>query len=115
MPPSNGDAVSASDVFEAVRIEAYKKDNRQKLRASNTEERHLLVYVDSQNLGPWCALVDFEPPRILPDLPPEVTGRLGFWKSAPKKPLHDLARRAEATMAQSWRYYDRPGFRSLSL
>jgi len=33
----------------------------------------LAVYVYLTNYLPWCALVDFEPPPDLPQLPSEIT------------------------------------------
>jgi hypothetical protein len=70
--PGGGGAVGAMLVFDAIRREAFKEDNRAKLAAASTSERHLLVYVHGTTL-PWCSLIDCEPPLELPELPPEIT------------------------------------------
>ena len=70
--PGAGGAVGTSSVIEAAEREAFKADNRKKLRSAGGTERHLAiyVYVTSQ---PWVGLIDFEPPPTLPSLPPEIT------------------------------------------
>jgi hypothetical protein len=72
-PPVNGGFFSQHLVYEAFHHEAFKEDNRKKLGAACTEERHLLVYVHPQNSQIWCALVGLEPGPVLSDLPPEIT------------------------------------------
>jgi hypothetical protein len=71
--PSGGGAVGASVAIEAGEKEAWKQDNRKKLGAARTSERHLVVYIDPMNGLPWVALTDFEPPSALPNLPEEIT------------------------------------------
>ena len=51
---------------------AWKKDNRTKLGAATTTERHLVVYTPAGSLA-WTALTSFEPPTTLPKIPEEVT------------------------------------------
>jgi hypothetical protein len=70
---SGGGAVGISAFTEAIRGEADKPDNRRKLGAANTEERHLFVYVHPRNYLPWRAFVIFDPPSEPIALPPEVT------------------------------------------
>src|SRR5260370_26765027 len=53
-PPDSGGAVGADDVLAAVSVEAYKDDNRRKLGASGTDERHLFVYIHPRNFLLWC-------------------------------------------------------------
>jgi hypothetical protein len=71
--PIGGDAVGASDVLEAVKLEAFKRDNRRKLAAAGTVERHLFIFVDRLNHRVWTPLVDFSPPMDAPELPEEIT------------------------------------------
>ena len=80
-PPGGGGPVGASIVINAVKREAWKDDNRRKLSTAGTQERHLAVYVYLTNYLPWCALVDFEPPLDLPQLPPEITDIWAFSES----------------------------------
>ena len=70
--PITGGAVNADTVIEAAKREALKVDNRRKLQTSGAVERHLVVYVYITS-HPWCALMDFEPPATLPQLPTEIT------------------------------------------
>jgi hypothetical protein len=71
--PIRGGAVGASVATEAGEREVWKQDNRKKLGAAKTAERHLVVYIDTMNGLPWVALTDFEPPSTLPNLPEEIT------------------------------------------
>jgi hypothetical protein len=71
--PVTGSAYGASLVNAAVEREAVKKDNRAKLGASGTYERHLAVHVPVLNGAVWCALVDFGPVPEKPKLPTEIT------------------------------------------
>jgi hypothetical protein len=71
--PGGGGAVGPSDAVEAGEREAWKADNRRKLGAAKTNERHLVVYIDPMTGLPWMALTEFEPPSIPPNLPMEVT------------------------------------------
>jgi hypothetical protein len=71
--PGGGGAVGPSIAIEAGRKEAWKQDNREKLGAAKTDERHLVVYIDIINGLPWVALTDSEPTSTLPNLPEEIT------------------------------------------
>ena len=72
-PPGGGGSVDARTVIKAAWREVLKSDNRRKLGVSGVDERHLAVYVYLTNYLPWYALVGFEPPPDLPQLPPEIT------------------------------------------
>jgi hypothetical protein len=72
--PSGGGAFKRADAaIEAGENEASKEDNRRKLGAAGTRERHLAVYVFTTNYRPWCALVDCVPPAKPAHLPSEIT------------------------------------------
>jgi hypothetical protein len=71
--PSSGGFVDPSRVQDAVNRELSKEDNRVKLAAAATEERHLFVYIDPRNHIAWVPLVDMDPPTEPPYLPPEIT------------------------------------------
>lgn len=69
--PVGGGAAGPSAAIKAGEREASKRDNRKKLGAAKTDERHLVVYVD---VGlPWIAVTTFEPPSTLPQIPTEIT------------------------------------------
>jgi hypothetical protein len=95
-PPGGGGAVGAVLATNAVLKEAVKNDNRKKLGAAKTEERHLMVYIDLGNYLAWCALVDFEPKPEVPKLPPEITHVWAF--SETRKPGEFVVWRAGATL-----------------
>ena len=71
--PGGGGALSADTAIKAAEREAFKIDNRRKLGAARTNERHLAIYVYATNSLPWCALVDHDPSPDLPHLPAEIT------------------------------------------
>ena len=71
--PGGGGAVGPNLAIEAGEREALKKDNRRKLGAAQTAERHLVVYVDGSNGLAWTALTSFAPPAIPPKIPNEIT------------------------------------------
>jgi hypothetical protein len=71
--PGGGGAVGPSIAVKAGEVEAWKPDNRKKLGTAKTAEHHLVVYIDVMNGLPWVALMDFEPPSTVPNLPAEVT------------------------------------------
>jgi len=71
--PIGGGFIGGCLVSEAVEAEAWKPDNRQKLSAAGTTERHLFVFVDVLNHRVWTPLVDLALPSGAPELPPEVT------------------------------------------
>ena len=87
-PPGGGSALNASTAIRAAEREARKEDNRKKLGAAGTHERHLVVYVYVTNYLPWCALVDFEPPPDLPGLPSEITD---IWLCSETRSEHQYA------------------------
>jgi hypothetical protein len=100
-PPGSGGAVGATLALDAVRSEALKEDNRRKLASAGTSERHLAVYIDVMNFCAWCALIDFDPPAILPDLPREITdvwafsevrraGHFSVWRASRRDPWRNL-------------------------
>lgn len=71
--PIGGGAVGPSVATKAGESEAWKQDNRRKLEAAKTTERHLVVYIDVSNGLAWTALTNFAPPSSSPNLPPEIT------------------------------------------
>jgi hypothetical protein len=71
--PIGGGALGAITAVKAAEKEAWKQDNRKKLGASKTAERHLVVYIDPTNGLPWVALTEFEPPPAVANLPEEIT------------------------------------------
>jgi hypothetical protein len=68
-----GGFVTANTAVEAALREARRVDNRNKLAAANTNQRHMVIYLDPTNYLPWKALVDCEPPAESPQLPTEIT------------------------------------------
>jgi hypothetical protein len=64
--PGSGGAVGVSTVIEAAEREAFKTDNRKKLGADGTPEKHLAVYVYMTTLA-WVPLLDFEPMPSSPE------------------------------------------------
>ncbi len=79
--PGGGGAMGPQRVFEAVRREAFKTDNRNKLGKAGTEERHLVVYVHPGNYLPWYSLLSFDPLGTYPELPNEITHVWAFTES----------------------------------
>ena len=71
--PIGGGAVGATTATKTAERESWKSDNRKKLGAATTAERHLVVYLDAGNGLPWTALTSFAPPPITPNIPDEVT------------------------------------------
>jgi hypothetical protein len=71
--PIGGGAVGAATATTAGERESWKPDNRKKLGAATTAERHLVVYLDAGNGLPWTALTSFAPPSTVPGIPDEVT------------------------------------------
>lgn len=72
-PSESGSMVDPRDLQHAVEVEANKKDNKRKLAASQSAERHLFVYVDQLNCGPWQAMINHCIPERPPALPVECT------------------------------------------
>lgn len=70
--PPGGGVVSRRTAIEAGAKEAWKEDNRRKLDLAGTNERHLFVYIEGPSLA-WVSITQFEPPRVIPDLPREIT------------------------------------------
>ena len=72
--PGGGGTITPEHVQEAVKREVWKEDNRKKLNLAGSKERHLFVYVDSDNYLSWASLRDTDPsPLEPPQLPPEIT------------------------------------------
>jgi hypothetical protein len=71
--PIGGGAVGAATATTTGERESWKPDNRKKLGAATTAERHLVVYLDAGNRLPWTALTSFAPPSTVPGIPDEVT------------------------------------------
>lgn len=71
--PTYGGAVGPNCAIEAGGAECWKTDNRKKLGAAATKERHLVVYIEVTKGSAWLALTEFDPPTTLPDLPPEIS------------------------------------------
>jgi len=101
--PIGGGALGAITAVEAGEKEAWKQDNREKLGAANTAERHLVVYIDVANGLPYVALTDFDPPLAVPKLPPEITrlwllahgeeaDEFVVWYGSAKEPWRSLRR-----------------------
>ena len=99
--PLSGGAIGGSLVTEAVEVEAFKSDDRQKLAAAGTLETHLFVFVDMMNSQVWTPFVHFPPPSDGPALPDEVThvwvvGPAGFddsyvvWRASNGSGWHTL-------------------------
>lgn len=70
--PGGSGAVDPTLAVEAGEREAWKKDNRRKLGAAATAERHLAVCMSMASL-PWMALTSFPPPAGAPKIPEEIT------------------------------------------
>jgi hypothetical protein len=77
--PISGAFIGACLVSDAVKVEASKQDNRDKLSSARTSEGrlcsegHLFVFVDVLNHRVWTPLVDSPPPPDAPELPREIT------------------------------------------
>lgn len=69
--PVGGGTVGARVAIEAGEHEAWKDDNRKKLRDSKTDERHMAVYMGAAL--PSMSLIYFDPPSALPNIPEEMT------------------------------------------
>jgi hypothetical protein len=80
--PIGGGAVGASLAIEAGEREAWKDNNRRKLGAAKTSERHLVVYIGGRNGLSWTALTCFMPPPALPRIPAEITN---LWLIGPSE------------------------------
>jgi hypothetical protein len=72
-PSEKGSIVDANDLQRAIEAEATKGDNKRKLAKSQHPERHLFVYVDQLNCGPWQAMINRCIPEQPPMLPAEIT------------------------------------------
>jgi hypothetical protein len=85
--PLGGGAVGASIVIDAGEKEIWKDDNRKKLSAATTDERHLAVYFDGGNPSAWNALTcgAFVPPNCCPKISEEITH---LWLIGPHDSRH---------------------------
>lgn len=101
--PGQGAAIAASIATEAGEREAWKGNNRKKLRAARTSQRLLFVYLDVMNGSPWIALTQFEPPSILANLPKEITK---IWLTASSGEGGDFVV-WEGSTEQQWRSFGR--------
>lgn len=70
--PIYGGAVGPKCAIDAGKTEAWKDDNRRKLGAATTNERHLAILIHEMNGLAWTALADSDPPATLPELPSEI-------------------------------------------
>ena len=73
MAPSSGGRADSESIWRDVRSEVYKSDNRNKLGQSNGSNRHLFVVIDGLQGPAYTSMRFCEPPREIPDLPPEIT------------------------------------------
>jgi hypothetical protein len=109
--PGGHGAVGASVAIKAGERELQREDNRKKLGAAETAERHFVVYIGVMNGLPWIALTDFQPPTELPKLPNEIThiwliGHSGkansdefvVWRAGTEEPWHSQRVVARQTM-----------------
>ena len=71
--PSGGGRVYSTLINEAVETEAFKDDNRRKLRSAEGSEKHLFVYVTVMRHVVWVAVREGIMPTSGPKLPPEIT------------------------------------------
>lgn len=73
--PAQDEMVSVDSlrVLKAVELEAAKPDNRGKLAAFDTRERHLFVHIHPRNYPAWVSLLDADVPGEPPSLPDEIT------------------------------------------
>lgn len=69
--PGGGGRVTANNVVEAALREV--PNNSKKLAAANTDQRHLVIYLDPTNYLPWKSLLNSDPPLGSPNLPAEIT------------------------------------------
>jgi hypothetical protein len=70
---AEGSLIDPFHVNEAVASVAKRADNRRKLGASSTSERHLFVYIDETLPDAWISLCVASPGSGPLELPPEVT------------------------------------------
>ena len=97
-PPIGAGAVGPRLAIKTGETEAWKEDNRKKLGAAKTAERHLVVYIPAGSL-PWSALTSFEPPAILPRIPEEITN---LWLIGRGKNPNEFVV-AHASTSETWR------------
>jgi hypothetical protein len=77
--PGVGGWLNPYQVHSAVRAEAGKQDNLDKLIASGAPERHLFVYVDPSHALPWMCLREMQS-GVMPVVPSAITY---LWACAP--------------------------------
>ena len=82
--PSSGGCAEMEAVWDAVRPEAYKSDNLQKLSPDFGSQRHLFVLIDGLQGAAYVSIEHCEPPKEAPELPPEITH---LWVAAEKGPI----------------------------
>lgn len=94
--PAGGGWITPQHVQDAVRIEAFKIDNRSKLARAETPDRHFFVYIDASHALAWMAMQDLRT-GPLPHLPPEITH---VWVCA--RYGHTLAALSGSVSGGSW-------------
>ncbi len=77
--PGDGGWLNPHEVRDAVRVEAEKRDNLEKLRLSGASERHLFVYIDPSHALAWMCLREMASGEM-PTLPRDITC---IWACAP--------------------------------
>ena len=93
LPSDDGGILTPERVQEAVKREAWKPDNRQKLKVADSKERHLFVYLDGVDFLPWASLRDTNPSSLEPpQLPPEITH---VWAAAHFMPIDETEKIVE--------------------
>jgi hypothetical protein len=95
-----GGATGPTVLTEAAEREAEKADNRKKLGATNSKERHLVVHV-SVSPRVHLGLLEFDPPRRSPRLPDEITdiwiigqmadSQVAAWRANKSVPWHRVS------------------------
>jgi len=77
--PGDGGWLNPHHVRDAVRVEAEKKDNLEKLILSGVSERHLFVYIDPSHALAWMCFREMASGEM-PTLPSDITY---IWACAP--------------------------------
>lgn len=68
-----GGLITSQLIRESVEREAFKDDNRNKLKKAKRNEKHLFIIVDAgTDYCTWVAMRDGKPPAALPELPAEI-------------------------------------------
>jgi len=96
--PSGGGATGS--IIATIAGEREIDANKAKLGMATTNERHLVVYVDSSNWHARTVMLDFPPPAEKPNLPDEIThlwviteiekDRFIVWRGGSTEPWHTV-------------------------